>query len=234
MIIDAVFQEVDEMSGATFGVLTRGEKGKDAVTDQEFSPASENAQSGKAVSQAIAYYTFNELTPEMYGQDVSGTASPSAVVNYVNNYVAENGGGGSKEIEWELLGSKTLSTATTQENTKVQDYKTNLKGLRVKVIVPPDTGFSSNLISCQFALNNSRSFIVRANNISRITNANAYVYFEVLPKVDVWNCEVFPYDKSMGTISGDLMVTDADEIRHANVSATTLPIGTVIEFWGVK
>lgn len=143
-------------------------------------------------------------------------------------------GGGSAELQWELLGSKTLTAETAQENTNVKNYKANLKGLRVKVIVPPDTGFSSNLISCQFALNNSRSFVVRANNITRITNANAYVYFEVLPKADVWNCEVFPYDKSMGTIGGDLMVADVDEIRHANVSATTLPVGTVIEFWGLK
>lgn len=30
------------------------------------------------------------------------------------------------------------------------------------------------------------------------------------------------------------MVADVDEIRHANVSATTLPVGTVIEFWGLK
>lgn len=78
-------------------------------------------------------------------------------------------GGGSAELQWELLGSKTLTAETAQENTNVKNYKANLKGLRVKVIVPPDTGFSSNLISCQFALNNSRSFVVRANNITRIT-----------------------------------------------------------------
>lgn len=55
--------------------------------DQEFIPISENAQSGKAVAQAVEYYTFFELSGDMAGNEVSGIASPSAVVNYVKRKV---------------------------------------------------------------------------------------------------------------------------------------------------
>lgn len=230
MIIDAVFQEVDEMSGASFGDVI-------VVNEGGTSPSGENGATFTPYVSAdgIISWTNDKGLKNPTPVNIKGADGDDYVLTDADKQeIAEMVGGGQSVTEWELLGSKTLTAETTQENTKVQDYKTNLKGLRVKVIVPPDTGFSSNLISCQFALNNSRSFIVRANNITRITNANAYVYFEALPKLDVWNCEVYPYDKSMGTIGGDLVVTDADEIRYANVSATTLPVGTVIEFWGVK
>lgn len=59
--------------------------GKLKDADQAYNSNSENAQSGKAVAQAIEYYSFHELSPEMYGHEVSGIATPGAVVNYVDD-----------------------------------------------------------------------------------------------------------------------------------------------------
>ena len=45
--------------------LFNGESGKDAVTDQTYNPQSENAQSGKAVAEAIESIKFRDMSSKI-------------------------------------------------------------------------------------------------------------------------------------------------------------------------
>ena len=203
----------------------QGEKGKDAVTDQEFNPTSESAQSGKAVKQAIDYYTFSELLPEMYGHEISGIVSPSAVVNYVNDYAEQ-------KPNYTLVYTTTLTEATAKVSNKVEDMLDSTKPIIVKVIVPPNTTFSNNYVALQFSFPSNRGISVRGNNWKTSTS-NTVGVWECKQRNNIWDVTVAPYDKQVTTIDGDLMLLASDKIRYANVTAGgDLPVGTIIEIWG--
>jgi hypothetical protein len=217
--------------------LANGEfNGKDAVTDQEFSPASENAQSGKAVSQAIAYYTFNELTPEMYGQDVSGTASPSAVVNYVNNYVAENGGGGSTEVEWEFIYETTSTSAVTKISQKIEGLGDTSKGVRVAVYLPANTTLKNNRMSLTASLAGSNTMAVYASDWATHSTETLCV-FEVKPKGLVWDIEVAPYTRVFSKLEASGCALDINpKVRYVAITTGDpgFPAGTTMKVWRLK
>lgn len=53
MIIEAEFKEINKVLEADFGTVKVVKVGGDIVVDQTYNPESENAQSGKAVAEAI-------------------------------------------------------------------------------------------------------------------------------------------------------------------------------------
>ena len=61
MIIDADFQEMNHTLTAKFGVFVNDGQGGNVVVDQAYNPESSNAQSGKAVAEAIASIEIPEV-----------------------------------------------------------------------------------------------------------------------------------------------------------------------------
>jgi hypothetical protein len=223
--------------------LANGEfNGKDAVTDQEFNPASENAQSGKAVSQAIDYFMFGELSPEMYGHEVNGIASPSAVVNYVNDYVAENGGGGVVVKKWGKIDEVTLTEAISAVEFTTPFAENKYTGVVVDIEVASGGTYASQKARIDILPNSQKFGINYGFNILGSTPYTK-MYYEL--QNGMWSgwwqslsASANSTTHSMNNVNTMIFVDGEDWVKKVSFScdnaADKFPVGTRIRLWGVK
>lgn len=189
--------------------------------------------------QNIENNLFTEIDDDMADINVYGFATPSAVVKYLKT--ALEGMSGQAAIEWELLETQTLEASATEVKLKLADIK-DYRGARVKVIIPSGTDLVSGVPNVKAVLPSGRSLLTRINYVKNFTtSAPTIFYFDVLPKGDVWNFDVFPYSGMLGTTTGDIRVDivsgKVDRIEYmvvAGSSSNQLPAGTVVEYWGLK
>ena len=104
----------------------QGEKGKDAITDQTYSPKSTNAQSGKAVSQAVS-----EIADQNSIQDRKIQALEDSQANFVaqqtydpESPLAQSGNAVAQAVNkpWQLIYGTTLSETITQLRIDKEQY----------------------------------------------------------------------------------------------------------------
>jgi len=266
----------------------KGVDGKDAVTDQDYSPESANAQSGKAVAQAIATipgvtidtamsdksenpvqnkvikgyvvdyvesitaknfkpeegdfdlsnlfsgyavndmineHTFYSLSPTIEGEEIGGIASPSAVVNYVNNYAE-------LKPQWELLKEVELTEAVSAYSEKVEALGDTTKGVRVALYLPPNTTLASNGITFTSSLVGSSAVAVDVTDWKSNT-AETFCVFETKHNDLLWDIAVSPYTKKTRQIFESISVKSNSKVRYIKFTNSTLPIGTKIKIWGL-
>ncbi len=138
--------------------------------------------------------------------------------------------------DWVLLKEVTVAEAISYYQEKTEDLGDTTNGVRVKLFLPANTVMSSSRIVLQFSLNNNRSMVVRADSMVA-KSSESLCCFDIIPHAGVWNCEVAPYVKSIGTITGDITYSEGDKVRYIKVVATDvnpIPAGAKIEIWGLQ
>ena len=205
-----------------------------AQIDEEYNPQSENAQSGKAVSEGIANGTLgimiHELEPQM-GEEVymNNIATPTAVVKYVNTYAE-------LKKEWQMIHEATLTEASTKWRVQVENYGDTSKGVRAMIILPPNTTLPNNRMTFSIVFKENRSIEVRAEGWTSNTSQSVCIC-DIFPKTGIWNVEFVPYQKNVSKVVGNISYYEGDQVRDIIPIATDtnqLPVGTVVKLWALK
>ncbi len=137
---------------------------------------------------------------------------------------------------WALLKEETVAEPISSYYEKVEELGDTCKGVRVKLFLPANTAMVNNRTTLQFSLNSDRHVTVRGEGMT-VKNSVTLCCFDILPRAGVWNCEVSPYVKSMGTVTGDITYAKGDKVRYIKLIATEanpIPAQSKIEIWGLQ
>lgn len=138
--------------------------------------------------------------------------------------------------KWQHLKAIYLEKSASAYSEKVEVLGDTTKGVRVKVILPPDTTLPNNRLSLIASLNNNRTITVRAEGWTT-TAEYTVCFFDIVPTDVTWTVDVTPYAKVIGGIVGNVEYAGGDKVRYIKVQTNDtypIPANTVIEIWGLQ
>ena len=169
-------------------------------------------------------------------EDASDSATDAVQASLAAVDAAQRAELAAKADRWVALYSTILSVAKGSHSEQVENFGDTTKGVRVRVTLPAGTALPNNRLTAAINLNGNRQMIVRGEGMSQ-SNTPTVCSVEIMPFAGVWNVNVAPYAKSIGSVTGDLTHGEGDKVRYFNLQANStnpIPAGTKIEFWGLE
>ena len=232
--------------------------GGTGITDQEFNPESENAQSGKAVAQAIL--EVEEKIPEVDSEISDSSTNPvqnkviykhindtldAQTIHYLLPEMSETQTDShptatavvnyaQQKENWQLLFETELTETVSKFSQPLEALGDTTKGVRVAMYLPPNTTLSSNnhtTFTASFVGSNS----LAVNILDWKPNESQTVcVIDIKPNGLIWDIAVSPYTRSIKEVVYDISVEKNSKVRYIRFSNATYPIGTIIKIWGLQ